>query len=123
VRRWFRRRRHIGPGVEVLDGLVAIRVHELLAEGSHALHANLTCREQEWPLARRSVRVHVWMTGFEAESPVQWSGVEHEGEYDGVGFWDQTVGGKLVLWATLGGPAHLWRGDRVLIAAGHLYGR
>jgi hypothetical protein len=33
------------------------------------------------------------------------------------------IGGDLVLSASLGRSAHLGRGDRVILAAGHLYGR
>lgn len=68
------------------------------------------------------MRVYVWITGFEVASPVEWSGLEREGAYDTVGFWDEQTGGDLVLSASVGGPAHLGRGDRVILTAGHLYG-
>ena len=112
-----------GPRVEVLDGLGLTHVHEFLSVGPRVLHANLLQQGTEWPVVRRIVRVNVWMTGFETESPVQWSGLEHEGDYDTVGFWDESAGGRLVLTAELGAPAHLGHDDRVMIAAGHLYGR
>jgi hypothetical protein len=109
-------------GLEVLDGLDVSRVHQLLAVGPHVLHANLLHRGQEWPVARRTARVYIWMTGFEIATPVEWSGLEREGDYDTVGFWDEQARGELVLSASLGRSAHLGSDDRVMIAAGHLYG-
>jgi hypothetical protein len=106
----------------VLAGLEVRRVHDLLAVGPRVLHANLLHRAQEWSVPRRTVRVYVWMTGFEIASSLEWSGVERSGDYDAVGFWDAQAGGDLVLSASLGRSAHLEWGDRVMVAAGHLYG-
>ena len=106
----------------MLDGLDVTRMHERLAVGPRVLHANLLHLGEEWPVARQTVRVYLWMTGFEIGSPVEWSGRERAGDYDGVGFWDDLTGGDLVLSASVG-LAHLGRGDRVVVAAGHLYGR
>ena len=107
----------------MLDGLEVRRVHELLVVGPRVLHANLLHLRQEWPVERRTVRVYVWMTGFEIASPLEWSGLERSGDYDAVGFWDAQAGGYLVLSASLAASAHLGRGARVIVAAGHLYGR
>jgi hypothetical protein len=44
----------------------------------------------------------------------------HEGDYDAIGFWDEPVGGGLVLSASFGAPAHLGPDDVVMIRAGRL---
>jgi hypothetical protein len=104
----------------VLEGLDVSRVHEFLPAGYQTLYANLIDHGREWPVVRRPVQVFMWTTGFSTASPVQWSGTEHEADYDAVGFWDEPAGGRLVVSAALGAPAHLGPDDHVMIAAGDI---